>query len=133
MSGVEMSGVKLSGVEMSGVELSVVEMSTFGIKIGHFNPRLYNRIYCIIPGVEMSGVEMSPTLTFIDYMLQGTIILNSGRQRHFPSYQPGTWHGFDQAELGKRSSGVGWSLRFSLQSRRLCCRDYQQPQPLLTS
>ena len=29
-------------------------MSTFGIKIGHFNPRLYNRIYCVIPGVEMS-------------------------------------------------------------------------------
>ena len=41
---------------MSGVELSGVEMSTFGIKIGHFNPRLYNRIriYCVIPGVEMS-------------------------------------------------------------------------------
>ena len=46
---------------MSGVELSGVEMSTFGIKIGHFNPRLYNRIYCVIPGVELSGVEMSPT------------------------------------------------------------------------
>ena len=46
---------------MSGVELSGVEMSTFGIKIEHFNPRLYNRIYCVIPGVEMSGVEMSPT------------------------------------------------------------------------
>ena len=58
--GVEMSGVELSGVEMSGVE-SGVEMSTFGMKIGHFNPRLYNRIYCVIvmPGVEMSGVELS--------------------------------------------------------------------------
>ena len=44
---------------MSGVELSGVEISTFGIKIGHFNPRLYNRIYCVIPGVEMSGVELS--------------------------------------------------------------------------
>ena len=54
-----MSGVKMSGVELSGVETSGVEMSTFGIKIGHFNPRLYNRIYCVIPGVEMSGVEMS--------------------------------------------------------------------------
>ena len=54
MSGVETSGVEMSGVEMSGVELSGVEMSTFGIKIGHFNPRLYNRIYCVIPGVEMS-------------------------------------------------------------------------------
>ena len=51
----------MSGVEMSGVELSGVEMSTFGIKIGHFNPRLYNRIYCVIPVVEMSGIEMSPT------------------------------------------------------------------------
>ena len=49
-----MSGVELSGVEMSGVELSGVEMSTFCTKIGHFNPRLYNRIYCVIPGVEMS-------------------------------------------------------------------------------
>ena len=29
------------------------------MKIGHFNPRLYNRIYCVIPGVEMSGVELS--------------------------------------------------------------------------
>ena len=42
------------GVETSGVELSGVEMSTFGIKIGHFNPHLYNKIYCVIPGVEMS-------------------------------------------------------------------------------
>ena len=39
--------------------MSGVEMSTFGIKIGHFNPSLYNRIYCVIPGVEMSGVELS--------------------------------------------------------------------------
>ena len=39
-----MSGVELSGVELSGVELSGVEMSTFGIKMGHFNPRSYNRI-----------------------------------------------------------------------------------------
>ena len=54
-----MSGVEKSGVEMSGVELSGVEMSTFCMKIGHFNPRLYNRIYCVIPGVEMSGVELS--------------------------------------------------------------------------
>ena len=38
--------------------MSGVEMSTFGIKF-HFNPRLYNRIYCVIPGVEMSGVELS--------------------------------------------------------------------------
>ena len=52
-SGVELSGVEMSGVEMSGVELSGVEMSTFGMKIVHFNPRLYNRIYCVIPGVEM--------------------------------------------------------------------------------
>ena len=56
----------MSGVEKSGDELSGVEMSTFGMKIGHFNPRLYNIIYCVIPGVEMSevemsGVEMSPT------------------------------------------------------------------------
>ena len=36
-------------------------MSTFGMKIGHVNPRLYNRIYCVIPGVEMSWVKMSPT------------------------------------------------------------------------
>ena len=49
----------MSGVETSGVEMSGVEMSTFGIKIGHFNPRLYNRIYCVIPWVEMSGVELS--------------------------------------------------------------------------
>ena len=71
LSGVEMSGAELSGVEMwrvemSGVELSGVEMSTFGIKIGHFNPRLYNRIYCVIPGLnyrglKCRGVEMSPT------------------------------------------------------------------------
>ena len=61
LSGVETSGVEMSGVETSGVELSEVEMSTFGIKIGHFNPRLYNRIYCIIP-----GVEMSPTPLVID-------------------------------------------------------------------
>ena len=38
--------------------MSGVEMFTFGIKIGHFNPRLYNRIYCAIPGVEFSGIEM---------------------------------------------------------------------------
>ena len=44
---------------MSGVELSGVEMSTFCIKIGHSNPRLHNRICCVIPGVEMSGVELS--------------------------------------------------------------------------
>ena len=56
LSGVEMSGVEMSGVELSGVEMSGVEMSTFGMKIGHFNPRLYNRIYCVIPGVELSGV-----------------------------------------------------------------------------
>ena len=31
-----------------------VEMSTFGIKIEHVNPRLYNGIYCVIPGVEMA-------------------------------------------------------------------------------
>ena len=36
--------------------MSGVEMSTFCIKIGHFNPHLYNRIYCVILGVEMSGV-----------------------------------------------------------------------------
>ena len=48
----------MSGVEMLGVELSGVEMSTFGIKIGYYNPRSYNRIYCVIPGVEISGVEM---------------------------------------------------------------------------
>ena len=42
---------------MSGVELSGVEMSTFGMKIGHFNPCLYNRIYCVIPGVEMSPTQ----------------------------------------------------------------------------
>ena len=51
--------------------MSGVEMSTFGIKIGHFNPRLYNRIYCVIPGVELSGVEisgveMSPTLMYLN-------------------------------------------------------------------
>ena len=60
-----MSWVELLGVETSGVELSGVEMFPFGIKIGHFNPRLYNRIYCVIPGVEMSGVEMSPTRSFV--------------------------------------------------------------------
>ena len=59
MSGVELSKVEMLGVEMSRVELSGVEMSTFGIKIGYFNPRLYNRIYCVIP-----GVEMSPTLAY---------------------------------------------------------------------
>ena len=37
----------MSGVEFSGVEFSGVEVSTFGIKIGHFNLRLYNRIYLI--------------------------------------------------------------------------------------
>ena len=59
MPGVELSGVEMLGVEMSGVLMSGVEKSTFGIKIRHFNPRLYNRIYCVIPGVEMSGVELS--------------------------------------------------------------------------
>ena len=44
------------GVELSRVEMSGVEMSTFGIKIGHLNPRLCNRIYCVIPGVEMSPI-----------------------------------------------------------------------------
>ena len=42
--------------------MSGVEMSTFGIKIGHFNPRLYNRIYCVIP-----GVEMSPTISIMQW------------------------------------------------------------------
>ena len=46
----------MSGVELSRVEMSGVEMSTFGIKIGHLNPRLYNRIYCVIPRVEMSPI-----------------------------------------------------------------------------
>ena len=77
MSGVEMSGVELSGVEMSGVEISGVEMSTFGMKIGHFNPRLYNRIYCAIP-----GVEMSPTLASV--RRGGKFKIRPGR-RH-PSY-----------------------------------------------
>ena len=54
-----MSGVELSGVKMSGVELSGVEMSTFGMKIGHFNPCLYNRIYCVIPGVEKSPTRLA--------------------------------------------------------------------------
>ena len=58
MSGVELSGVEMSGVELSGVEMSGVEMSTFGVKIGHFNPCLYNRIYCVIPGVEMSPTQL---------------------------------------------------------------------------
>ena len=55
--------------------MSGVEMSTFGIKIGHVNPRLYNRIYCVIPGVEMSGaelsgVEMSPTRLLLNDIRQ---------------------------------------------------------------
>ena len=72
-----MSGVELSGVEISGDELSGVEMSTFGMKIGHFNPRLYNRIYCVIPGVEMSptpNYSGSPlkwaTITYISASLE---------------------------------------------------------------
>ena len=50
---------------MSWVELSGVEMSTFGIKIGHFNPRLYNRIYCVIPGVEMSPTRCGRNMLFM--------------------------------------------------------------------
>ena len=42
LSRVEMSWVEMSGVKLSRVEMSWVEMSTFGINIGHLNPRLYN-------------------------------------------------------------------------------------------
>ena len=76
LSGVEMSGVELSGVEMSrvemygvemyGVEMSGVEISTFGIKIEHFNPRLYNRIYCVITGVEMSPTHLRDLYNWVN-------------------------------------------------------------------
>ena len=50
----------MSGVEFSGVEMSGVELSTFGIKSGHFNPRLYNRIYGVIPGLKCRGLKCPP-------------------------------------------------------------------------